>query len=417
MTGWQMASNREEIVGGLLAAHEKLPPNELRLLGAQDFRLKGLPHPKRDESWRYTSLKALRGDYRWRGEEGEGETPFNPPFPLLPQRIVFSNGRPCPNLTALEEGCWWEPFTDGKFLSSHLEKQDGFMGLAMAYCPGVHRLHITKKLKSPLGIYHFLDGDFEGAMAHPLFVVEAQEGTEGDLLEVVHSTGELKSALYNSHSLFQVERGSDIEHVRVFQLDGGVLPFSHVQANVAGQASYRNTALVLGGNFLRNNVQVKLLEEEAETSLNGLFLHAENEDSSHYSLIDHRAPQTFSKQLYKGILDHRSHASFHGTVVVGENCPEVESAQLNKNLLLSKTARVDSCPQLEIANCDVKCTHGSTTGQLDPNQIFYLQARGIPREQARRLLVHAFGEDVVDKIKREDIRSLGREFSRRRHEL
>ena len=291
------------------------------------------------------------------------------------------------------------------------------MGLALAYCQKVYQLQITEKLKTPLGLYHFLDEHFEGMMAHPLFVVEAEEGVQCDLLEITYSTGELNSALYNAHSLYQLKRGSDVEHVRIFETSGGVLPFSYVLADVAREASYRNTVLTQGGNFLRNNVQVKLSEEGADTSLNGLFVHREREDSSHYSVIDHQAPRTSSRQLYKGILDHHSHASFHGTIVVGEKCSEVESAQLNKNLLLSKTATVESCPQLEIANCDVKCTHGSTTGQLDPEQVFYLQARGLSLTQAHRLLVRAFCEDVVAKIQREGIRNSGQNFLEQLHEF
>ena len=406
-----------EVAQGLLAAHEKMPADtgdahgdELRRLGAQDFRRKGLPQRKL-ESWKHTSLASLRADYSWDGA-GTSTTPPSTTG-LLPQRIVFFNGHLCSELTVLESSCQLQPLADQRDcerITSRLQGQDGLMGLALAYCQRGYKLEVAGPLQHPLGLYHLFDHNFEGAMAHPLLLIEVRPKAHLNLFELTQATGELSSAFYNAHSVWELQRGCEVEHMRVFSTAGQVLSFSQVLAEVAGDAHYRDTILALGGSLLRNNVQVKLLEEGADTSLNGLYCHRERDNSSHYSLIEHSAPHTTSQQLYKGLLDHHSHASFYGVVKVNKNCPQIESGQLNKNILLSNTARVDSTPQLEIGNCDVKCAHGSTTGRLNPEEVFYLRSRGLSNDKSRQLLARAFCQDVVAKIQHSDIRDLGQKM-------
>ena len=148
-------------------------------------------------------------------------------------------------------------------------------------------------------------------MAHPLVFIEAQKQAQCKLFEMTLSTETLTSAFHNAHCLLRLHPGSDVEHLRVFKTSPGLLPFSQVLGKVSADASYRNTILALEGSFLRNNVQVELLEEGAQTSINGLYTHQGREDSSHFSLIKHQSPKTFSRQLYKGMLADHSHASFN----------------------------------------------------------------------------------------------------------
>ena len=287
--------NRES--KGLLKAHEDtlekegkaLPINYIRAIGAKNFAQKGLPHPK-ENAWKHTSLKLLKNNYRW----AEIKHPLSaPPLSLLPKRVVFFNGQLCDSFTELEEGCLLNTMAEEetlKQITPRLKGQDCFMGLALAYYQEAYKLEVTEKCSSPLGIYHFFDQNFEATMGHPLLSIEAAKGAQCHLFELTYSKHCFSSAFHNSHTLLNLDKESKVEHVRIFKTMGGMLPFSQVLSEVSEGASYHNTTLALGGNFLRNNIQVKLLEETASTILNGLYAHRNKEDSSHFSLIQHQAP-------------------------------------------------------------------------------------------------------------------------------
>ena len=384
----------------LLKAYQQEAPHPLRKIGAKDFSSTGLPH-KKVTSWRHTSLEALRGDYRWQSNSQDA-----PPHPsslpeLLPERIVFFNGKLCPSLCVLEPNCQLASLSQEEALETLpplLKGQDGLMALALAYYQEAHKIDIMGKLKRPLGLYHLFDQNFDGFMAHPLLSLEVHQGASGELYELTLARDSLTSALYNAHSFLRLKEKSSLNHLRVFESTKGLMPFSYMMAQVEGEASYQNTALALGGRFLRNQIQTALNHPGAQTTLNGLYIHKDRDDSSHFSRIEHRAPDTTSSQLYKGLLKDHSHTCFDGGISVAKDCPRIDSSQLNKTLLLSPTARVDSIPQLTIGNSDVKCTHGSTIGQLNHDQIFYLQSRGLGHLQAQKILGRAFCQDVIAKI-------------------
>ncbi|MCY4643862.1 MAG: SufD family Fe-S cluster assembly protein [Bacteriovoracales bacterium] len=385
----------------------------LRSLGAKGFADKGLPGRK-DEAWKYTSLKGLTGSYAWKSE-GE-RFPGTPPVDLLDQRIVFYNGHWDKTLSTLGPGYRFFPLKEERDfdpLTRQLQGEDCFTDLALTYCREAYRLEIEERGERPLGIYHFMDKNFEGTMAHPLLIVHAREKSKAHLFEFTSSTEDLGSALYNAHTLITLGQGAHLDHVRIFKSRKGLMPFSKVLAQIHKEARYGNAALALGGSFLRNDLRVELLGEGAHVSLGGLYVHDTNEDSSHVSLIDHKAPKTSSRQLYKGLLNHHSHAFFQGTIVVGKDQADIESSQLNNNILLSDTARVDSRPVLEIGHCDVKCTHGTTIGQMDGEQLFYLRSRGFDESKAKRFLARGFCEETLFPIENESLHRLSADYLER----
>jgi Fe-S cluster assembly protein SufD len=145
--------------------------------------------------------------------------------------------------------------------------------------------------------------------------------------------------------------------------------------------------------------------EGAETAVDGLYFVGADQHSDTHSVIDHKQPHCTSHQLYKGILDGNGRAVFNGKIFVREGAQKTDAMQTNKNLLLSDKARVDTKPQLEIYADDVKCAHGAAVGQIDPEELFYLETRGIGPELGRSLLTYGFAEEVIGKIKIESIRS------------
>jgi Fe-S cluster assembly protein SufD len=170
-------------------------------------------------------------------------------------------------------------------------------------------------------------------------------------------------------------------------------------------SSVSSHSIALGAALARHDVDQAFLAEGGECVLGGLFMAAGNQHLDTHTRIDHAQPHGTSRQLYKGVLDGRARGVFVGRVLVRPGASKTDAQQTNKNLLLSREALVDSLPQLEILTDDVKCKHGSTTGQLDPSALFYLRSRGIAEAAARSLLVYAFASDVVGRVKVKALRA------------
>ncbi len=147
-----------------------------------------------------------------------------------------------------------------------------------------------------------------------------------------------------------------------------------------------------------------VLSEGTEVTLNGFYLAAGRQHVDHHIAVDHAKPHGASHELYKGILDGKASAVFNGRILVRKDAQKTDAKQTNKNLVLSEDAVINTKPELQIYADDVRCTHGATIGQLDPEGIFYLQSRGIGKEEARDLLTYAFARDVIDRIRVEPLR-------------
>jgi Fe-S cluster assembly protein SufD len=200
-----------------------------------------------------------------------------------------------------------------------------------------------------------------------------------------------------------LKKGSKLSHIKA-QLDN--LESTHLsttQIFIEQDASYNSCILNLGGKFNRTDISCFLQAPGAQARLNGLYALKDEQFSDFHTEVFHQAPNTESDQLYKGLLESKSHGIFNGKIVVAQEAQQTRSSQLNKNLLLSKTAHVDTEPQLLIHADDVKCSHGATTGNLSEDQVFYFQSRGITETKARKMLSHAFANDVFMKIENESL--------------
>jgi Fe-S cluster assembly protein SufD len=168
---------------------------------------------------------------------------------------------------------------------------------------------------------------------------------------------------------------------------------------------FRDYSINLGAALHRHDIKVEFTGEGGECTLDGLFMASGEQHTDTHSLVDHAKPHCASRELYKGVLDGKSRGVFHGRVIVRKDAQKTDAMQTNKNLLLSREALVNSTPQLEILADDVKCKHGSTTGQLDATALFYLRSRGIDEAEAKSLLTYAFASDVVKRIPIEDVKA------------
>ena len=156
--------------------------------------------------------------------------------------------------------------------------------------------------------------------------------------------------------------------------------------------------------MVRNNLNIKLEAEGCKAYMNGLYLLSGNTHADNHTVVDHKEPNAYSSELYKGIMDDKSTGVFNGKIFVRQNAQKTNAFQSNKNILLTNDATVNTKPQLEIWADDVKCSHGCTTGQIDQDALFYLQARGIRKDKAMAILLQAFASDVLENLENKAIK-------------
>ena len=399
----------------------------LRQRAIERFTELGWP-TTRLEDWRFTSLAPLaRNSYRI----ASGVAPGDAEALLAPHRLadahelVFVNGRFAPELSrlaapqkGLSVGSLAERLaavpseTASRFgrLADFVEHP--FVALNTALFRDGAAVGIAKGavVERPIHLL-FLGGDEEGAptVAYPRTLIVAAEHSQATVVETyVGRDGEryltcpvteLAAAGDAVVDHYKVQReGRDAAHLAAFALSTG---------HASRVASH---SISLGGGLVRHDVHALLDGEGGEAILNGLYMVEGKQLVDTHMRVDHAKPHCASHELYKGILNGKARAVFNGRIHVHPHAQKTDAKQTNRNLLLSKEALVNTNPQLEIFADDVRCTHGSTVGQLDADAVFYLRSRGIGEEAAKSLLTYAFASDIVERIKVEPVRLALRDF-------
>jgi Fe-S cluster assembly protein SufD len=194
-----------------------------------------------------------------------------------------------------------------------------------------------------------------------------------------------------------------VNHYKVQREDTAAFHVATLAVQLGRSANFSTNSISLGGALVRNDVNV-VLSEGTDATVNGLYIVNGTQHVDNHTSIDHAKPHGTSHELYKGILDDKSSAVFNGRIIVRKDAQKTDSKQTNKNLVLSDDAVIDTKPELQILADDVRCTHGATIGQLDAESLFYMQSRGIGKQQARSLLTYAFAQDIIDRIQVADLR-------------
>lgn len=255
------------------------------------------------------------------------------------------------------------------------------------------------EVKSPIRIVHSMN---KAGLAAPAVVVLAHHFSKVTLIEETVGGGSYASV---NETYILAHDGSHVEHIQLDQGSEEGISHSSVFAELAKDATVRSLIFNASGKLNRKNLALNLNAAGAHAESYALYLTNGTEHSDINTVIHHKAADTTSDQMAKGILDGDSKGIFTGKIHIHPKAQRVASGQLNKNLLLSKKAQAHSQPQLEIFADDVKCSHGSTTGQLSDDEVFYLEARGIPADRARTILAHGFGLEIVLKIQNEEARN------------
>jgi Fe-S cluster assembly protein SufD len=197
--------------------------------------------------------------------------------------------------------------------------------------------------------------------------------------------------------------GAVVDHYKVTMETPSALHVATLQVDLGRSTNFSSHSISLGGALVRNDAGATL-SDGTEATLNGLYIVNGTQHIDNHTVIDHAKPHGQSHELYKGILDGKASAVFNGRIMVRKDAQKTDSKQTNKNLVLSDEAVIDTKPELQILADDVRCTHGATIGQLDAEALFYLQSRGIGKNEARNLLTYAFAQDIVDRVKVESLR-------------
>jgi Fe-S cluster assembly protein SufD len=259
------------------------------------------------------------------------------------------------------------------------------------------------ELDRPIHLLFVTDATAAKAMMHPRNLIVAGRNSKATIIESYVSTSD---AMYFTNAVTEVSvgEGATLRHYKVQREGARAFHVGTIEVNQARDSHYVSFSLATGGELTRTNVYTTLDGEGAGATLNGLYMLDGEQHCDHQTQIIHAQPNCFSRELYKGVLDGRSHGVFNGKVFVHPVAQKTDGKQTNNTLLLSDTAQIDTKPQLEIFADDVKCTHGATVGQIDQIALFYLKSRGIPNALARRLLTYAFAADVLETIELEEVR-------------
>tara|TARA_B110000116_G_C16608186_1_gene478118 strand:- start:31 stop:855 length:825 start_codon:yes stop_codon:yes gene_type:complete len=251
-------------------------------------------------------------------------------------------------------------------------------------------------VETPVRILFISNGD-SSIMVNPRVHIDMEMGSS--IIFVEEHVGDAASLFQNEAVYITLEKNSEIEHIRVQSNSENTHNMANLHVKQMEVSRYNFYQYSDGGNFSRSNIYVDLNGENSECNLNCLSLSRGNQHLDNSIIVNHNSPYTYSSQVAKSVLFDKSTGVFNGRTVVQKDAQKIVAHQSNKNLLLSKSAKMNSNPQLEIYADDVKCNHGSTTGQLDEDALFYFQSRGIPKNEAFILLVSGFVSEVMEKIK------------------
>lgn len=418
----------ETLEKDLASGPERL--RQLRHQAIDRFATLGFPTLKMEE-WRFTNVAPIaRTEFNLAPERGGIVLGDLAPYRYADSiQLTVVNGHLVPefsDLRCLPEGVIVCSMAES--LASHAEKIDEYLGKyagfenhafvalnTALFRDGVF-VSVPKGVvvERPINLVNIArpTGDQPVAM-FPRNLFVASESSQVTLVEQFATVGE-GPYLTSPVTEIVVEDNATVDHYKLQRESSDAFHMATFQIHLGRDGNFSSHSISWGGGLVRNDVNAVLDGEGSEATLNGLYMVEGNQLVDNHMRVDHAQAHCDSHELYKGILEGKSRAVFNGRIYVHEGAQKTDAKQTNRNLLISRDAVCNSNPQLEIFADDVKCTHGSTVGQLDDLAVFYLRSRGIGEEAARSLLTYAFAADIVERIKVQPVRQDLEEFLFRR---
>ncbi|MEO0736969.1 MAG: Fe-S cluster assembly protein SufD [Cyanobacteria bacterium J06649_12] len=384
------------------AQNSSLALNALRAAARALVQERAFPS-NRDEDWRFTDLSSMLAT-AFQVPAAPADTVLEQAKTLLTDvsltdgsQVVFVNGTFVESLSNLGDGI--SVLSQLAAIPDCLAQVQGnnevFTALNTAGFADAAVIHIAKNTvaEQPVQIIYLTIGD--ALLVQPRCLVIAEASSAVTLVEEFYGTG---SSFTNSVTEVWVHDNAEVTHLRLQQDSAETVHIGKTAVSQARDSRYRTTAINLGASVSRHNLEVYQTGPQTETTLNGLTAIRDKQLADTHSLIALSHPYGTADQLQKNIMDERAHGVFNGKVYVPQKAQLTNASQLNRNLLLSAKSRIDTKPELDIVADDVKCAHGATISQLAPDELFYLQSRGIDRDQAQRLLIYAFAMEIIEPI-------------------
>lgn len=267
-------------------------------------------------------------------------------------------------------------------------------------------IHVPKNIieKTPLFIYHLHDAQENKVASHTRMLVIVDTNAAFSVVEKTSSRGD--QAIFNTiNEEIVVNENASFNYYKIQHEDGQLIQVANTTIHQYNSSRTNTYTFTLSGKLIRNNLNILIDGEGCESHFYGLYLTDGDTLVDNHTTVDHKKPNSYSNELYKGLMDGKSKGVFNGKIFVRPHAQKTNAFQSNRNILLSDEATINTKPQLEIWADDVKCSHGCTTGQLDTEALFYLQSRGIPKTTAKAMLLYAFAGEVLDKIQDEKLKT------------
>ncbi|MBE9168366.1 Fe-S cluster assembly protein SufD [Pleurocapsales cyanobacterium LEGE 06147] len=360
----------------------------------------------KDEEWRFTDLSSLV------------RTDFIKPIPIkveniasipeaLQSRLVFVNGVYSPELSdvaALPKGVYVgnlnqlpQKYPIEEYFAKHQDTGDVFTSLNTAGCEDIAVVWVEKNvvLETPIHLVFVSATDNKASFSQPRTLVVAERGADLSIVEEYSGTG-----VYFTNAVTEIWVGENagVKHTRLQQESEKSFHISKTAVSQACDSRYTINEINFGGRLSRHNPEILQQGEQTQTSLHGLTITSGEQLADTHSIVALTKPYGTTNQLHKCIVGDRAHTVFNGKIFVPKEAQLTNAAQLNRNLLLSPKARVNTKPELQITADNVKCSHGATVSQLEADEIFYLRSRGLSEDDARHLLIDAFAKEIIERI-------------------
>jgi Fe-S cluster assembly protein SufD len=260
------------------------------------------------------------------------------------------------------------------------------------------------KVEKPIFILHINDAEKTQSICHTRLLAVVEEGANLTLIERSASIG-TNHIFHTFAEEIVINKSGSLDYIKIQNDEGKLHQVANTLIHQSEKSRLNTFTLTLNGSLIRNNFNIAIDGENCESHFYGLYLLNGNTIADNHTVVDHIKPNSFSNELYKGVMDGNSKGVFNGKIFVRPNAQKTNAFQSNRNILLTDTATINTKPQLEIWADDVKCSHGCTSGQLDEEALFYLRSRGIPTKEAKAMLLYAFAAETLQPIKNTELKN------------
>ncbi len=377
---------------------QKSLPNNIKLSRENALKIflnKNLPN-KKDEQWLYTNIHNLLPERISVIEPIHTESNIEIPYKFKTKnKLILINGHYQKNLSNIPSNINisinYKEIVDNNY--------DTLSSLNLAISRETISINIPndQTIEDPLCIYHVITKDSSNRNVSPRIFVKLGENSKLTLIELFQSLDQ-SNYWCNSYLSTTIEANGKMKYINNQLNNKNSLHTMKYIGNLKKDSNLESTFISIGAKSHRNNIEINMLDDNANVDIQGISIINDDQQCDNFINLNHKKPNTLSNQLFKSILSDKSHFIFTGNINIGYNSHNVKANQLNKNIILGEKAHVNIRPQLQIYNDNVECTHGATSGQINEEDIFYMQSRGISKKSSIKLLSHAHIYEVIENI-------------------